>query len=89
VARIATVIDDLPVAPAGGVFVPPAYTGIRLTFSVGLHGPVVARVAEAYCAIVTVTIDGRSMPALRDFVNAAGRPASSLAQQVLAIAGLR
>jgi hypothetical protein len=89
VARIAAVVDDLPVAPTGGVCVPPAYIGLRLTFSVGRRGPVVARVAEAYCAVVTVTIGGRSMPALRDYVNASGQPASSLAQRVMALAGLR
>jgi hypothetical protein len=60
---------------------------MRLTFRTAPHGRVVARVTAPYggCGIVSLTVNGRSMPALTDETNAGPQ----LQQQVLAIAGVR
>jgi hypothetical protein len=85
VARIASVVDGLPVFPPGD-FSCPADTGgqLRLTFRTSRHGPVVAQVTADYngCRTVSVTINGAELPALSDF-------GGSLPAKVLAIAGVR
>ncbi len=60
---------------------------MRLTFRTSLTGPVVARLTAGYggCRIVSVSIEGRSMPALSDDT----RSGPPLQQRVLAIAGVR
>jgi len=88
VGAIAAVIDGLALFPPG-VFSCPADFGaqMRLTFRTGLGGPVVARVTAEYdgCGIVSLSIGGRSMPALSDYLSSGG----SLQRRVLAIAGVR
>ena len=87
VARIAAVVNGLARSPAGA-FSCPADSGaqMRLTFSVGPGGPVVARLTAEYggCGIVSVRIGGRDMPGLSE----APRSGPPLQQQVLAIAGV-
>jgi hypothetical protein len=88
VARIAAVIDGLPLFPPG-MFSCPADSGaeMRLTFRTSPDGPAVARLTAEYggCGVVLVSIGGRSMPALRDYTDSG----SQLQQRVLAIAGVR
>jgi hypothetical protein len=87
VARIAAVVNGLPRSPAGA-FSCPADSGaqMRLTFSIGPGGPVVARLTAEYggCGTVSVRIGGRDMPALSEYP----RSGPPLPQQVLAIAGV-
>jgi hypothetical protein len=84
VARIAAVIDSLPVFPPG------SYNcgmdqgrGMRLTFRAAAGGPMLAVIQGDYggCGTVSVTINGRPMPALG--------AALTMQQQVLAIAGVQ
>jgi hypothetical protein len=88
VARIAALIDALPLFPPGE-YSCPLETGaqMRLTFKTAPHGRVVARVIAPYggCGIVTLTVGDRSMPALTDETSTG----QQLQQQVLAIAGVR
>ena len=83
VARIAAVIDGLPVSPPGIRFCPlDDGSGMRLTFRAARSGPALAVVTaqSGGCGTVAVTIGGKPMPAL------AG--AASMQQQVAKIAGL-
>ena len=87
VAAIAGVIDGLPLFPPGTFSCPADFGGqMRLTFRTSPGGPVVARLTAEYggCGVVSVSIGGRSMPALSDYL-ASGQP---LQQRVLAIAGV-
>jgi hypothetical protein len=88
VAGIAAAIDGLAVYPPG-VRACPADFGpaMRLTFRTSVTGPVVARLTAGYglCGIVSVSIEGSSMPALSDYT----RSGPPLQQRVLAIAGVR
>ncbi len=88
VAGIAAAIDGLTLFPAG-IFNCPMDFGaaMRLTFRTSVTGPVVARLSAGYggCGIVSVSIEGRSMPALSDYTSSGQR----LQQRVLAIAGVR
>jgi hypothetical protein len=84
VARIAAVVDGLPVYPPGTFFCPADLGwGIKLTFRAGLNGPVVALVTgdESGCQAVSVVINGRRLLTLAD--------GGSLESQVLKIAGAR
>ena len=88
VARIAAVIDGLALFPPGMFSCPADFGGrMRLTFRASPGGPVVASIVAEYagCGAVSVTIGGRSMPALSDYTSS-GVP---LQQRVLAIAGVR
>ena len=88
VARIEAVINGLTLFPPGTFSCPADFGGqMRLTFRTSPDGPVVAQLAGEYdgCGIVSVNIDGTSMPALSDYTNSG----SSLQQTVLAIAGVR
>jgi hypothetical protein len=60
---------------------------MRLTFRTSPRGPVVARLSAEYagCGVVSVSIDGRAMPALSDYTGSG----QQLQQRVLAIAGVR
>jgi hypothetical protein len=83
VARIAAVIDGLPVFPPGVMSCPlDRGDGMRLTFRATLSGPALAVVMapNGGCGAVAVTIGGKRMPALGQ--------AASVQQQVAAIAGL-
>jgi hypothetical protein len=83
VARIAAVIDRLPVYPPGIRFCPlDDGSGMRLTFRAAISGPALAVVTaqSGGCGTVAVTIGGKPMPALGQ--------AASMQQQVAAIAGL-
>jgi hypothetical protein len=83
VARIAAVIDGLPVFPPGMGFCPLADgSGMRLTFRATLSGPALAVVTAQTggCGAVAVTIGGNPMPTLGQ--------AASMQQQVTTIAGL-
>jgi hypothetical protein len=84
VARIAAAIDGLPVYPPGeSMCGPDANVEVRLVFRTSPHGQVVAVVdTDGPCDSVSVTINGRHMPALSNFSN-------PLAQSVLSIAGVR
>ena len=88
VAAIAAVIDGLSPFPPGA-FSCPADRGadMRLTFSTSPRGPVVAQLSAQYggCGVVSVSIDGRVMPALSDYTGSG----QQLQQRVLAIAGVR
>jgi hypothetical protein len=83
VARIAAIVDGLPVFPPGIRFCP-LYdgSGMRLTFRATLSGPALAVVTAQTggCGVVAVTIGGKPMPDLG--------AAASLQQQVTIIAGL-
>jgi hypothetical protein len=83
VARIAAIVDGLPVFPPGIMFCPLSDgSGMRLTFRATLSGPALAVVTAATggCGAVAVTIGDKPMPTL-------DRPAS-FQQQVATIAGL-
>src|SRR5260370_32229234 len=88
VARIAEVIDGLGLFPAGA-FSCPAESGaaMRLTFRASPGGPVLAQLSAPYggCGIVSVSIGGRSMPALSDGTESG----QQLPARALAIAGAR
>ncbi len=88
VARIAAVIDGLALFPAGA-FSCPAESGaaMRLTFRASPGGPVLAQLSAQYggCGIVSVSIGGRSMPALSDGTESG----QQLPARALAIAGAR
>lgn len=83
VAKIATVVDDLPLMPPG-VFSCPAGNGLglRLAFRAVKGGPVLAQVtAEANgCGTVTLEVGGKHMPALWG--------GARMTQQVLRLAGI-
>jgi hypothetical protein len=84
VARIASIVDGLPVFPPGIMNCPlDDGSGMRLSFRAALSGPALAVVTaqSGGCGAVAVTIGGRPMPTLD------GAP--SLQQQVAAVAGLR
>jgi hypothetical protein len=84
VARIAAVVDGLPLFPPGTWSCPSdTGKGIKLTFRAWVRGPVLAVVTgdDAGCGGVSVTVGRRSMPALWH--------GAQLQQQVLAIAGIR
>jgi hypothetical protein len=84
VARIAAVVDGLPLFPPGTFFCPAdSGWGIKLTFRAGLNGPVVALVTggESGCQSVSVVVNGRRLLALAD--------GGSLESQVLKIVGAR
>jgi hypothetical protein len=84
VARIAAVVDGLPLFPPGTWSCPSdTGQGIKLTFRAWAGGPVLAVVSgdDGGCGGVSVTVGGRSMPALWH--------GAQLQQQVLAIAGIR
>ncbi len=87
VARIAALIDSLPLFPRG-MFSCPADFGaaMLLTFRTRPGGPVVAVLRAEYngCGIATLTIRGHEMPALSDCTSSG----QSLQQRVLAIAGI-
>ena len=88
VAAIAAVIDELPLFPPGAFSCPADFgAAMELTFRTSRDGPVVARLTAAYggCGTVSVSIDGRSMPALSDYTGTG----QQLQQRVLAIAGTR
>ena len=88
VAAIAAVIDGLTVFPPGMANCPAERGGqMRLAFRTSPAGPVVARLTAEYggCGVVSVSIGGRSMPALSDFTGSG----QQLQQRVLAIAGVR
>ena len=88
VARIVAVIDSLAIFPPGTYSCPIDFGAeMRLTFRTSPGGPVVARLTAEYggCGVVSVSIGGRSMPALSDYLGS-GQP---LQQRVLAIAGVR
>src|SRR5579871_738556 len=88
VAAIAAVIDDLPLFPLGAFSCPADFgASMKLTFRTSRDGPVVARLTAEYggCGTVSVSIDGRSLPALSDYTGAG----QQLQQRVLAIAGAR
>jgi hypothetical protein len=83
VARIAAVVDGLPVYPPGTpLFCNMDYngSGMRLTFRATLSGPALATAQTGNCDTVAVTVGGKPMPLLDQ--------AQSLQQQVTAIAGL-
>ena len=84
VARIAAVVDGLPVFPPG-TFSCPADIGwgIRLTFRAGLHGRALALVTgdQGGCETVSVVINGEPLLPLAD--------GGSLEARVLQIAGVR
>jgi hypothetical protein len=87
VARIAAVVDGLPLFPDGMMSCPnDTGAAVRLTFTTAPGGPVVARAtaADGGCGGVSVTVDGWAMPALWDDP-ASGPP---LLQRVLGIAGV-
>lgn len=84
VAKIAAVIDALPVFPPGERSCPLFQgRGMRLTFRAAPAGPALAVVTgdTTGCGTVAVIIDGRPMLALGQ--------ATSMQQQVMAIAGIR
>ena len=84
VARIASIVDGLPVFPPGFRNCPlDNGSGMRLTFRATLSGPALAVVTAQTggCGAVAVTIGGWPTPTLED--------APSLQQQVAAVAGLR
>lgn len=84
VARIAAIVDGLPVYPPGIVSCPLSDgSGMRLTFQATLSGPALAVVTAQTlgCPSVAVTIGGKPMPELGQ--------AESLEQQVSTIANLR
>ena len=88
VAAIAAVIDDLSLFPLGAFSCPADFgASMKLTFRTSRDGPVVARLTAEYggCGTVSVSIDGRSMPALSDYTGTG----QQLQQRVLAIAGAR
>jgi len=88
VAAIAAVIDGLPLFPPGAFSCPADFGGaMRLTFRMSVRGPVVAQLTAQYggCGTVSVSIDGRAMPALSDYTSSG----QQLQQRVLAIAGAR
>lgn len=88
VAGIAALIDGLAIFPPG-IFSCPADFGaaMRLTFRTSPHGRVVAVVVAGYggCGAVSVTINGRSMPALSDYT----RSGQELQERILASASVR
>jgi hypothetical protein len=83
VAKIAKVVDGLPLMPRG-VFSCPADTGqgLRLTFRATKKGPVLAQVTAGTdgCGTVMLTVDGKRMPTLWG--------GARMAQQVLKLAGI-
>ncbi len=84
VARIAALVDGLPLFPPGVFSCPADFGGgTRLTFSASRNGPALAvvTVRDSGCAGVSLVVGGRSLPAL-----SGGR---DLQRQVLAIAGIR
>jgi hypothetical protein len=84
VARIALIVDGLPVFPPGIRNCPlDNGSGMRLTFRTALSDPALAVVTaqSGGCGAVAVTISGRPMRTLGD--------APSLQHQVAAVAGLR
>ena len=88
VAAIAAVIDGLPLFPPGAFSCPADFgAAMRLTFRTSPQGPVVAQLSAQYggCGVVSVSIDGRAMPALSDYTGSG----QQLQQRVLAIAGVR
>ncbi len=88
VAGVAALIDGLDRFPPGVANCPADFgAAIRLTFLASPHGRVVAVVVAGYagCGVVSVTIRGRSMPALSDYTQSGQR----LQDRVLAIAGVR
>jgi hypothetical protein len=88
VAGIAAALDALTIFPPGTLSCPDDFgAAMRLTFRTSPGGPVVARLTAGYggCGIVSVSIDGHSMPALSVYTNSGQR----LQQRVLAIAGAR
>jgi hypothetical protein len=88
VARIAAVIDGLALFPDGTFSCPASFGAeMRLTFRTSLKGPVVAWLTAEYggCGVVSVSIGGKSMPALSDYTGSGPQ----LQQRVLAIAGVR
>lgn len=83
VARIAALVDGLPVFPPGTFSCPAEVSGgIRLTFRASQTGPVLAVITadSSGCQVVSVVIDGHPQPAL------AG--SASLQRDVQAIAGV-
>jgi hypothetical protein len=88
VAGIAAVIDGLTLFPPGAYSCPADFgAAMRLTFRASTDGPVLARLGAEYngCGIVSISVRGRSMPALSDYTKSGQR----LQQRVLAIAGVR
>ena len=88
VAGIAAAINGLTLFPPGMFSCPIDFGAeMRLTFRTSRRGPVVARVTAQYggCGVVSVSIGGRSMPALSDYTGSG----QQLQQRVLAIAGVR
>jgi hypothetical protein len=84
VAKIAAEVDGLPLFPRGALFCPADYgRSMVLTFRAKVSGPVLATVTSQTggCNAVTVTVEGRSMPTLRD--------GGELEHQVVGVAGLR
>jgi hypothetical protein len=83
VDKIAAAVDGLPLFPAGGFFCPADFgRSMLLTFRASARGPVLAEVSSQTggCDAVTVTIEGRSMPALWHGLE--------LQQQVVGIVGI-
>lgn len=83
VARIAAIVDALPVFPPGITSCPLSDgSGMRLTFRATPSGPALAVVTAQTdgCESVAVTIGGKSMPTLAQ--------SASLQQQVATMAGL-
>ncbi len=90
VARIAAAVEALPIAPpSDGFCTPGPQVMVHLTFRASPRGPVIALVNEVECWTIAVTIDGSSMPALSDGINAQRQITPSLGEQVVTIAGLR
>jgi hypothetical protein len=88
VARIATVINGLALFPAGEFSCPADFGAeMMLTFTTGPAGPVVARATAEYggCGVLSLSIGGRSMPALSDYTDSG----QQVQQEVLTIAGVR
>jgi hypothetical protein len=88
VAAVVAVIDGLTLFPPGTFSCPADFgAAMRLTFRTSPRGPVVARLSAEYagCGVVSVSIDGRAMPALSDYTSSG----QQLQQRVLAIAGVR
>jgi hypothetical protein len=83
VARIAAIVDALPLFPPGIASCPLSDgSGMRLTFRATPSGPALAVVTAQTdgCESVAVTIGGKSMPTLAH--------SASLQQQVVTVAGL-
>jgi hypothetical protein len=84
VARIAAVIDGLPLFPPGEFSCPADFgRAMRLTFRATLAGPVLAEVTgqTGGCGAVQVDIEGKPMPQLWQ--------SDQMQQHVMAIAGIR